>query len=171
MTHLLLAAFALAAPVPKVVASSPDWMEFRGPDGVGHYTGPAVPVTWGPDTNVAWKTPIPGKGWSSPILHKGKLYLTTAVPTSEDKKPDYELRAICVDAASGTIDWNELVKKRVIEDSLPNLPFLLVLDDDSTSFYCYNRNILGTTLLFQAKQEAKQWMLSDINTGSTWNLM
>lgn len=109
MTHLLLAAFALAAPVPKDVVPSADWKEFRGPDGVGHYTGPAVPVTWGPDTNVAWKTPIPGKGWSSPILLQGKLYLTTAVPKSEDKKPDYELRAICVDAASGTIDWNELV--------------------------------------------------------------
>jgi hypothetical protein len=73
--------------------------------------------------------------------------------------------------AAKAIDWNELVKKRVIEDSLPNLHFLLVLDDDSTSFYCYNRNILGTTLRFEAKQEAKQWMLSDTNTGSIWNLL
>lgn len=103
MTHLLLAAFLLGADTTS------DWKEFRGPDGVGHYTGPAVPDKWGPDTNVAWKTPIPGKGWSSPILLKGKLYLTTAVPKGDDKKPDYELRAICVDAATGKIDWNELV--------------------------------------------------------------
>ncbi|MEI8111703.1 MAG: DUF3179 domain-containing (seleno)protein [Chitinophagia bacterium] len=73
--------------------------------------------------------------------------------------------------AAKAIDWNELVKKRVIEDSLPNLPFLLVLDDDFTSFYCYNRNVLGTTLRFEAKQVDKQWMLFDTNTGSTWNLL
>ncbi len=101
MTHLLLAAFLLGADANTTA----DWKEFRGPDGVGHYTGPAVPDKWGPDTNVAWQTPIPGKGWSSPILLKGKLYLTTAVP----KNADYELRAICVDAASGKIDWDELV--------------------------------------------------------------
>jgi outer membrane protein assembly factor BamB len=100
MTHLLLAAFALAAD-----AKTADWKEFRGPDGVGHYIGPAVPDKWGPDTNVAWKTPIPGKGWSSPVLLKGKLYLTTAVP----KNADYELRVLCLDAASGKVEWDELV--------------------------------------------------------------
>ncbi len=105
MTHLLLAAFLLGADANTTA----EWKEFRGPDGSGHYTGPAVPDKWGPDTNVAWTTPIPGKGWSSPILLKGKLYLTSAVTKGEDKKPDYELRAICVDAASGKIDWNELV--------------------------------------------------------------
>lgn len=105
MTHLLLAALALAADAK----ATSDWKEFRGPDGVGHYTGPAVPDKWGPDTNVAWKTPIPGKGWSSPVLLKGKLYLTTAVPKGEGKQADHELRTLCVDAASGKIDWNELV--------------------------------------------------------------
>lgn len=104
MTHLLLAACALAADV-----TTADWKEFRGPDGVGHYSGPAVPDQWGPDTNVAWKTPIPGKGWSSPVLLKGKLYLTTAVPKGAGEKPDYELRVLCVDAASGKVEWNELV--------------------------------------------------------------
>jgi outer membrane protein assembly factor BamB len=40
---------------------------------------------------------------------KGKLYLTTAVPKGDDKPTAYELRVLCVDAASGKIDWNELV--------------------------------------------------------------
>lgn len=105
MTPALLLAFALAAPAPKDATPDLGWREFRGPDGVGHYTGPAVPETWGPDTNVAWKTPIPGLGWSSPVIQKGKLYLTTAVA----KGKDYELRVLCVDAESGSIDWDKLV--------------------------------------------------------------
>jgi outer membrane protein assembly factor BamB len=82
-----------------------NWLEFRGPDGVGHYSGPAVPTKWGTDTNVVWNTAIPGLGWSSPILLNGKLYLTTALP----KGTDHELRLLCLDAASGAIDWDKLV--------------------------------------------------------------
>jgi len=102
------AAFACAAPVPKV-SDGIDWLEFRGPDGTGHYTGAPLPTAWGPDKNVAWKTPIPGAGWSSPIALRGKLILTTAVPVGDSAKPDHELRVLCIDAASGKIDWNEQV--------------------------------------------------------------
>jgi outer membrane protein assembly factor BamB len=103
MTALLLVSAALAAPVPKADAA-PSWAEFRGPDGVGHYTGPAVPTRWGTDTHVGWKTDLPGVGWSSPVLLNGKLYLTTAVP----KGDNFELRVLCVDAKTGAIDWDKL---------------------------------------------------------------
>jgi len=99
-----LALIPIAAPAPKAVAEAA-WMEFRGPDGIGHYTGPQLPTAWGPDKNVAWKTPIPGKGWSSPILVKGLLILTSAV----EKGSDQDLRVIAVDAASGKVKWNESV--------------------------------------------------------------
>jgi outer membrane protein assembly factor BamB len=87
-------------------AFAADWPQFRGPTGDGHYTGPKLPTEWGPDKNVAWKTPIPGKGWSSPIVWKGKIYLTTAAPAASG---DQSLRAVCIDAASGKIDWNKEV--------------------------------------------------------------
>jgi outer membrane protein assembly factor BamB len=102
MTPLLIA-LALAAPAPKDEKPAARWWEFRGPDGVGHYTGPAVPTAWGPSANVAWKADIPGSGWSSPVLLNGKLYLTTAVP----KGADFDLRVVCVDAANGKIDWDQ----------------------------------------------------------------
>jgi outer membrane protein assembly factor BamB len=86
-------------------AAAADWPQFRGPTGDGHYSGPPLVTEWGPDTNVAWKSKIPGHGWSSPIVWKGKVYLTTAVPKGEDQS----LRAVCVDAASGKIDWDEQV--------------------------------------------------------------
>ncbi|HVK10100.1 MAG TPA: serine/threonine protein kinase, partial [Gemmataceae bacterium] len=65
----------------STITLADDWPQFRGPTGDGHYTGPELPTEWGTDKNVAWKAPIPGKGWSSPIVWKGKIYLTTA----EDK--------------------------------------------------------------------------------------
>ena len=102
------AIFAIAAPVPKASEGS-DWLEFRGPNGTGHYVGSPLPTAWGPDKNVAWKTPIPGAGWSSPILVRGKLIFTTAVVVGGGERPDHELRAVCIDSKSGKIDWNEQV--------------------------------------------------------------
>ena len=60
------------------------------------------PATWNETTNVAWKTPIPGKGWSSPSLYQGRLYLTTAAPVDPDNEAGDALAAgLCLDAASG----------------------------------------------------------------------
>lgn len=96
-----LAALLLCGWSATVMAA--DWTQFRGPNGNGIYNGPKLPTEWGPETNVAWKTTIPGKGWSSPIVSKGKVYLTTAVPQGDGQS----LRALCVDAASGKIDWDK----------------------------------------------------------------
>ncbi|MBI2803988.1 MAG: PQQ-like beta-propeller repeat protein [Planctomycetes bacterium] len=80
-----------------------DWTEFRGPTGQGLYTGKNLPIEWSTTKNVAWKTSIPGRGWSSPILLKGRVYLTSAVPIKGSK--DLSLKAICLDAGKGTILW------------------------------------------------------------------
>jgi outer membrane protein assembly factor BamB len=83
-------------------AAAGDWPQFRGPTGDGHYTGPKLPTEWGPDTNVAWKAAVPGKGWSSPIVSKRKVYLTTAMSSGGG----LSLRVVCVDAETGKIDWD-----------------------------------------------------------------
>jgi outer membrane protein assembly factor BamB len=55
-----------------------------------------------------WKQPIPGSGWSSPVLSRGKLYLTTALEQSPEAT---SLNALCVNASDGNILWNvELFK-------------------------------------------------------------
>lgn len=106
-------------------ARGEDWPEFRGAKGDGVYNG-KLPTEWGPDKNVAWKAAIPGQGWSSPILWKGKLYLTTGVKGKDDL---HELRALCIDAASGKIDWDVKVfdedpslKKEVHKKNSPASP-------------------------------------------------
>jgi outer membrane protein assembly factor BamB len=73
------------------------WPEFRGPDGQGHADARNLPVTWSEQENVAWKTAIPGKGWSTPAISDKCLWLTTALDDGHD------LRAICVDRQSGQI--------------------------------------------------------------------
>jgi outer membrane protein assembly factor BamB len=81
-----------------------NWPEFRGPTGEGHANG-ALPTEWGPDKNIAWKQAIPGKGWSSPIVYDGRVYLTTAVPVAGEQS----LQALCLDAASGKKLWEREV--------------------------------------------------------------
>src|SRR6185369_305897 len=61
-----------------------------------------VPLHWGPESNVVWKTAIPGEGWSSPVLVADKLYLTSA--TTDDGPTS--LRALCVNAKDGKLLWN-----------------------------------------------------------------
>jgi len=79
-----------------------DWPEFRGPTGQGHY-GKALPTGWSTTKNVVWKQDIPGKGWSSPIVQDGRVFLTTAVPVPGSK--DQSLQALCLDAAKGKLLW------------------------------------------------------------------
>src|SRR5687768_648997 len=86
-------------------AAAADFPQFRGPAGDGHAVATNLPTTWNETTNVAWKTPVPGKGWSSPSLYQDRLYLTTAVPTGRN----LSLAAIAVDAKTGTIIWQEEV--------------------------------------------------------------
>ena len=98
----LLAPFAFTA-----FAAEMEWPEFRGPTGQGiaHATG--LPLQWSATQNVAWKTAVPGRGWSSPVLSKGRLYLTTAVEDADATT----LRALCIDAKDGHVIWNSEVFK------------------------------------------------------------
>ena len=95
----------IVALIPLMAAA--DWPQFRGPRSDGHGQARNLPETWNETTNVAWKTPIPGKGWSSPALFRERLYLTTALPAKEGSASgELALRALCLDAASGRILWN-----------------------------------------------------------------
>ena len=62
-------------------------------------------------------------------------------------------------------DWNDLVKRQMIEDSLPALPILITLEKDTASFHVWNRAITGQVLHFTKNASG----LQDINTQSLWN--
>jgi hypothetical protein len=67
---------------------------------------------------------------------------------------------------SKAYDWNELIKNKVVQDSLPGLPILVTAESDSASFHVFDRTVKGKILLFT---KFGDWQIKD-NTGSTWNI-
>ncbi len=63
------------------------WPQFRGPDAnpVGLASG--LPDRWSPTENVEWKMAIDGRGWSSPIVTAGRVFVTTVVTEGASKAP------------------------------------------------------------------------------------
>ncbi len=96
------------------MAVAEDWPQFRGPTGQGISQASGLPADWSLQDNTRWKAGIPGKGWSSPIVHAGKVYLTTAVESGEDSERRLSLRALCLDAGTGQVEWNVEVFARPI---------------------------------------------------------
>lgn len=91
----------LLGAVPAMAGEN--WPAFRGPNGVGVALEADLPVEFGPDKNVTWKTEIPGWGHSSPVVWGDQVWLTTA---TED---GLEMSAICVEAKTGKIIHNLLL--------------------------------------------------------------
>ncbi len=55
------------------------WPTWRGPsfDGIAEGTGP---LSWSDDSGVRWRLPIPGRGFSTPVIHGNRIFVTTAIP-------------------------------------------------------------------------------------------
>src|ERR1700676_32025 len=68
------------------IVQAADWPHFRGPTANGVVEESRLPADWGKDKNIRWKTPIPGVGWSSPVVWGDKVFVTTAV-TDKQAKP------------------------------------------------------------------------------------
>src|SRR2546430_1419372 len=86
-----------------------DWPEFRGPWGDGHASAPGnkkpagFPLHWSETNNVKWKTEIPYRGWSTPVVMGGQVWVTTATEDGHD------FFAVGLDAETGQILFNEKV--------------------------------------------------------------
>ncbi|MFQ5734183.1 MAG: PQQ-binding-like beta-propeller repeat protein, partial [Planctomycetaceae bacterium] len=93
LSLLLLLALAL----PATLFAADDWNQFRGPGGDGKSNAKNVPVRFGEGKNIAWKTKIHGKGWSSPVVWGKQIWMQTAT------KDGHEMFAVCVDAETGRI--------------------------------------------------------------------
>lgn len=97
---LTACAIVLAATRPTFAAD--EWPQWRGPDGQGHAPRAAgLPLRWSETENVAWKTEIPGRGWSSPVVSGDRLWMTTALVAPP--AGGLRLRAVCLDRATGRL--------------------------------------------------------------------
>ena len=101
------------------------WPMFRGADSRGVSENTDLPVTWSTTKNIAWKTDIPGRGWSSPIIWGDRVFVTTVVNQGETEAPKKGLyfggnrlkipdtihhwKVLCLDFESGKILWQKNV--------------------------------------------------------------
>lgn len=87
--RLLAATVALALGLPSAPAGaeSTSWPQFRGPDSNPVGASRGLPDRWSTTDNVEWTVEIPGRGWSSPIVTGGKVFLTTVVTDGASKLP------------------------------------------------------------------------------------
>ena len=93
--HLLCALLATLTATAEVGSAS-DWNRFRGPNGQGVGDGRPLPVRFGPELNVRWRTAVP-PGHSSPIM-AGDLVVLTA-------EEDGRLLTLAYDRATGEERW------------------------------------------------------------------
>lgn len=123
-TRLLLTA-ALA--IVSTSLSAAEWPEWRGPGGQGHAQATGLPASWSETNNVTWKTELPGRAWSSPVIEGKNIWLTTAIETLAKKEDadrrlkantgnqpltvleKVEFRALCVDRDTGKLTQNILL--------------------------------------------------------------
>jgi len=96
-------AVLMAVPVAAMPMAAGSWPDFRGPAANGHVgvAGDApsaqLPTRWSEAENVVWKTPIPHRGWSTPVVMEGQVWLTTATESGHD------FYIIALDENTGTV--------------------------------------------------------------------
>jgi outer membrane protein assembly factor BamB len=138
LTAATLSNFGAASPAP---AEDTNWAQWRGPDGLGVSPASAYPEEWSPDKNIAWRTPIEGRGHSSPIVWGDRIFLTTSIEggkAPEGHKPPihpkfdltpgylhedsvgsdhlYALKVLALDAKSGKPLWERTIHDGVMYD-------------------------------------------------------
>ncbi len=117
---------ALIALAPLTTAYAEDWMQFRGPNGSGVSVSTGLPVEFGPEQNVVWKTALP-PGHSSPVITRDRIFVTAYEKDKDGEKGEgeggkgnYKLLVICLDRATGKLLWQREVP-RSLEGRLQNV--------------------------------------------------
>ena len=94
-----------------------NWPCWRGPNGDGTSPEVSLPIKWDSVTNVVWKVPVPGKGYSSPVIWEDRLFLVTAIAATQEKV------LLCYDCKNGTLIWKKTVLKTSFEKKHDNNSF------------------------------------------------
>ncbi len=115
---MCLLATSLSLPA---VGAEPDWAGFRGPSGMGISAAKGLPVTWSASENIAWKTPLPGPGASSPIVFGDRIYLTSYtgffIPGEKGgSQEDLKRHLLALNRKDGTLVWDTAVAAKLPEE-------------------------------------------------------
>jgi outer membrane protein assembly factor BamB len=115
-------------------AAEGNWPRFRGPNAVGSSTNANLPEKWSATENVAWKTELPGRSWSSPIVWGERVFLTAVVNQGASEAPrkglyfggerpvptnsTYAWKVLCLDLATGKVQWEKTVHQGTPQSSI-----------------------------------------------------
>lgn len=142
ISNSLIISFLLTATLINSAAAkvSTNWPQWRGDNG-GVSSEKGLPVEWSSTKNVKWRTPIAGRGHSSPIVWGKKIFLTTALDGapiagrkpgvthkmadgSDFVHPDavgadlmHTFKVVCLDRTSGKILWERTAYEGPVHDS------------------------------------------------------
>ena len=136
VSALLLTDFR--AQLAKASENEPNWPQWRGPGGNGVSYEKNLPTEWSDTKNIQWKTEIPGRGHSSPIIWDKKIFLTTSIEGpivpgakavthirrgQEYRHPDsvggdhsYTIKVLCLDRDTGKILWEKTAYEGAVYD-------------------------------------------------------
>ncbi|MGH9847154.1 MAG: PQQ-binding-like beta-propeller repeat protein, partial [Blastocatellia bacterium] len=103
-TMLFLLGFSL------LTFANDEWSRFRGPNGTGLSTATNLPVEFGPEKSVVWKTALP-PGHSSPVLARNHIFVTAHTPTTAKDKTTYQLFVIALDRKTGKELWRSEIPR------------------------------------------------------------
>lgn len=128
---LLIASFSWVA--ADELDPAQQWPQWRGPSFDGTSSTAQPPLTWDADTNIAWKTPLEGKGSATPIVWGDQVFVTTAVDTGRKADPEdipqpdpqfaekrtelpenyYRFQVFALDRNTGKVVWEHTCAERV----------------------------------------------------------
>lgn len=89
----------------SLISWAQNWPNWRGPNGDGTSTETNLPTRWDSETNVIWKSPVPGTGHSSPVVWEDKLFTITAVQDTRERV------LLCYNSKNGELLWQKTVLK------------------------------------------------------------
>ena len=113
--HFRRAILLLTVPLVTATATSgysDNWPQFRGPSGNATSSSMSAPIQWSETKNIAWKTKLPGRGASSPVVWEDRVFLTafTGYGMSDDEpgdKANLRLHVICIERHTGKLLWDQ----------------------------------------------------------------
>jgi outer membrane protein assembly factor BamB len=138
-TGSVLLAISLTIAVGGVHGQASNWPQWRGPAGAGISNEVGLPSEWSDTKNVRWKTAIPGRGHSSPIVWNNRIFLTSSIegpvipgaeavrhihkgqeylhPDSVGADHSYALKLFSIDVGTGKVLWEKTVYDGKVYDN------------------------------------------------------
>lgn len=118
----MVAAFLISGMFSTTAGADESWGRFRGPNGSGAQSA-QLPTTWNDSENVAWKTELPGKGASSPVVAGDRIFLTayTGYGLTAEEPGDREklmLHVVCLSLDDGRMLWQESLRPNKAEQEV-----------------------------------------------------